>query len=256
MMAHRWIAGGALIAAWLLAATQSMAATEAEAPPAHDWSFGGLFGKFDRAQVQRGLHVYQEMCSGCHGLKRIAYRNLAEIGYNEDQIKAYAAEFTVEDGPNEEGDMFERPARPSDYFPSPYANKKAAAFMNSGAVPPDLSLINKARLGGADYVRALLMGYETDPGDHEVQEGLNYNPYFPGGALAMPQPLYGDDVEYADGTPATIEQEATDVAAFLEWAAEPNLEARKQMGLRVMIFLIVLTALLYATKRKVWRDVH
>jgi ubiquinol-cytochrome c reductase cytochrome c1 subunit len=234
----------------------TLAAGDVMHPPAHDWSFAGLFGQFDRAQVQRGLQVYLEVCANCHGLKRIAYRNLAALGYGEEEIKALAAEYEVEDGPDKDGQMFMRPARPSDYFVSPYANTNEAKAMNNGAAPPDLSLITKARHGGADYVAALINGYGLDPGEHEIMEGLNYNPYFPGGQIAMPQPLYGDDVTYADGTEATIAQESADVAAFLTWAAEPELETRKETGLKVILFLIVLTALLYATKRKVWGDVH
>jgi cytochrome c1 len=237
-------------------ATTAQAAADAAQPPAQKWSFDGIFGSFDRAATQRGLQVFLEVCGNCHGLDLVAYRNLAEIGYDEDQVKAIAAQFSVEDGPDEEGEMFTREARPSDAFVSPYRNAKEAAMINGGALPPDLSLMYKARMGGADYMYALLIGYEEDTGDHGVPEGLFYNPYFPGGATAMPPPLYGDDVEYADGTEATIEQESKDVTVFLAWAAEPNLDARKRLGTKVLLFLIVLTALLYATKRKVWRDLH
>ncbi len=223
---------------------------------AQQWSFHGVFGSFDRAEVQRGLQVYLDVCAACHSLDLVAYRNLTEIGYNEDQIKDIAAEYEVTDGPNDDGEMFTRPAKPSDYFAPPYANLKAAAAMNGGKAPPDLSLITKARGGGADYIYALLTGYTEDTGEHEIPEGLSYNPYFPGGAIGMPPPLYGDDVAYADGTAATIEQEARDVSAFLTWAAEPELEERKRLGLKVVLFMLVLTVLLYATKRKVWRNVH
>ena len=185
----------------------------------------------------------------------MAYRNLSEIGYNDEQIKAIAAQFEVEDGPDNEGNMFTRSARPSDYFVNPYANEKEAAYMNNGSIPPDLSLLFKARPGGADYIYAVLTGYQ-DSHEQNIPEGLYFNTYFAGGAIAMPQPLYGDDVEYQDGTDASLEQEAKDVTAFLAWAAEPNLETRKELGLKVILFLIALTALLYASKRKIWNDVH
>jgi len=258
MAARRFLATALFAAAGALAvlAAPARAAGEGVALPGLDWSFDGVFGHFDRAQVQRGLQVYLTVCSGCHSLNLIAYRNLAEIGYSVDEIKAIAAQYEVEDGPNDDGEMYTRPARPSDYFVPPFANTKAAAAANNGAVPPDLSLITKAREGGADYVHALMIGYEEDPGDHEVMEGLYFNPYFPGQQLAMPQPLYGDDVTYADGTATTIDQEARDVAAFLAWTGEPNLEVRKRMGMKVILFTIVLTLLLYASKRKVWRNVH
>ena len=223
---------------------------------AQRWSFDGIFGRFDRTAVQRGLQVYLEVCANCHSLEYVAYRNLTEIGYNENQIKAIAGQYEVEDGPNNDGEMFTRTAQPSDYFVSPYANAMEAAAMNNGALPPDLSLIYKARAGGADYIYGLLTGYEGEATEHSVAEGLYYNPYFPGGAIAMPKPLYGDDVEYADGTTASMEQEARDVATFLSWAAEPKLDARKKLGLKVLLFLIVLSALLFASKRKVWRDIH
>ena len=234
----------------------ALAASNSVQPDEQHWSFNGIFGKFDRQEVQRGLQVYLEVCSSCHGLEYVAYRNLEEIGYNEEQIKAIASQYEVEDGPNTVGEMFSRPARPSDYFKSPYANDMEAKMMNNGALPPDLSLIYKARPGGADYIYSLLTGYEEDSESHEIPEGLYYNPYFPGGAVAMPQPLYGDDVEYLDGTEATIEQEARDVAVFLTWAAEPSLESRKKLGIKVLLFLAVLSALLYASKRKVWREIH
>ncbi len=222
--------------------------------PKVEWSFDGAFGTFDRAAMQRGLQVYREVCAGCHGLKYIAFRNLADLGYNEDEIKAIAAEYTVVDGPNDEGEMFEREGRPSDYFPSPFPNERAAAAANNGAAPPDLSLMAKARAGGATFIYALLTGYDEPPAD--FPEGANYNTYFPGNQIAMAQPLYEDGVTYADGTPATVEQQAKDLAHFLMWTAEPKLEDRKGMGIKVLIFLVVFTGVLYAAKRKVWADVH
>ena len=224
--------------------------------PPQNWSFDGIFGMFDRGELQRGLQVYLEVCANCHSLEYVAYRNLTEIGYDETQIKAIASQYEVEDGPNSDGEMFTRAARPSDYFVKPYANDVEAALMNNGALPPDLSLIYKARSGGADYLYALLTGYEEEADNHEMPEGLYHNPYFPGGAIAMPQPLYGDDVEYADGTSASIEQESRDVSAFLSWAAEPKLNERKKLGMKVLLFLAVLSALLFASKRKIWREVH
>jgi ubiquinol-cytochrome c reductase cytochrome c1 subunit len=231
-------------------------AAEGEALLTYDWPFNGVFGRFDRASMQRGLQVYREVCSGCHGLKYIAFRNLASLGYSEDEIKGMAEEYTVADGPNDEGDMYERPGRPSDYFPSPFANDKAAAAANNGAAPPDLSLMAKARVGGPDYIRSLLLGYEEPPADFETLEGLNYNIYFPGHQIAMAAPLFDDGVEYADGTAATTDQMATDVANFLMWTAEPNLEKRHSMGVTVVLFLLVFTGFLYAAKRKVWSDQH
>ncbi len=224
--------------------------------PQHDWSFSGVFGTFDRAALQRGFQVYQNVCAACHGLDYIAYRNLAALGYNEDEIKAVAAEAIIVDGPNDEGEKFERPGIPADRFANPYPNEQAARFANNGAYPPDLSLIVKARPDGANYLRALLVGYVDPPADFTLMEGMNYNAYFSGHQIAMGQPLWGDDVEYADGTPATIEQQAEDLTTFLAWAAEPEMEQRKTAGVMTILFLIVFTGLLYATKRKIWADVH
>ena len=246
------------VAAALLFGLQSGAALAAEGKelPERDWSFSGIFGQYDRGAMQRGLQVYREVCSGCHGLRFIAFRNLAALGYGEDEVKAIAAEYSIVDGPDEEGEMFERPGRPSDRFPSPFPNDKAAAASNNGAVPPDLSLIVKARTGGADYIHALLTGYTEPPEDLEILEEQSYNLYFPGNVTAMAEPLFEDAVEYGDGTPATLEQMATDVSTFLAWAAEPEMEERKSMGIGVMLFLLVFTGVLYAAKRKVWADLH
>ncbi len=196
------------------------------------------------------------MCAGCHSLSLLAYRHLAGIGFDEEAIKAIAAQDTVTDGPNDEGEMFERPARPADRVKAPFPNPQAARAANNGALPPDLSLITKARKGGADYVYALMTGYVEPPAEVTVQEGMNYNAYFPGHQIAMPAPLSEDAVTYADGTPASVEQMAHDVTTFLAWAAEPEMEARKRMGVKTILFLIVLTGLFYAVKRKVWADVH
>lgn len=283
--------------------------------PSQTWSFSGVFGTYDQAQLQRGYQVYKEVCSSCHGMDLIAFRNLADLGYNEDELKALAGEYEVTDGPNDDGEMFDRTARLSDYFPSPFPNVKAAAASNGGAIPPDLSLIAKARVGGPDYLYALLTGYEDDvseevlqsiyeiethkrevkhaadveaydvkkakydeevktdptlkapvmpedPGPVESVEDLglpdtsNFNAYFPGYGIAMAAPLGDEAVEYADGTPATLANHSADVSAFLMWAAEPSMDHRKQMGIKVILFLLVFTGILYAAKRKCWADVH
>jgi ubiquinol-cytochrome c reductase cytochrome c1 subunit len=245
-------------AAIVLAGLQAGAAQAAEgtAPPARDWSFSGIFGQFDRNALRRGFQVYREVCSGCHSLRLIAFRNLEALGYGEDEIKAIAAEYTVEDGPDDEGEMFERPALPADRIPAPFPNDKAAAAANNGATPPDLSLMIKARNGGADYLHALLIGYSDPPEGVELLDVQSYNLYFPGNVTAMAPPLEEDIVEYGDGTPATVEQMAADVTSFLAWAAEPELEERKRMGIKVVLFLLVFTGVLYAAKRKVWADLH
>ena len=247
-----------IAAAVVFAGLQAGAALAAEgkALPARDWSFSGIFGRFDQGAMQRGFQVYREVCSGCHALRLIAFRNLEALGYGEDEIKAIAAEYTIEDGPDEEGEMFERPGLPADRIPSPFANTKAAAAANNGAVPPDLSLMIKARNGGADYLHALLTGYVDPPDDVEVLDVQNYNLYFPGNLIAMAPPLLEDAVEYGDGTPATVEQMASDIVNFLAWAAEPTMEERKRMGIKVILFLLAFTGVLYAAKRKVWADLH
>jgi ubiquinol-cytochrome c reductase cytochrome c1 subunit len=240
-----------------VAFTSGPAAAEAGKAPKRDWSFDGIFGTFDRGSQQRGFQVYKEVCASCHSMKLLAYRNLSGIGLTEDQIKAAAAEFEVTDGPNDEGEMYDRPARPSDRFASPFANDNAARAANNGALPPDLSLMAKARKGGANYLHALLTGYkEEPPAGFKLGEGMQYNVYFPGNQIAMAPPIADDAVEYADGTKATAEQIATDISTFLAWAAEPELEERKRLGIKVLLFLIVLTGMLYAVKRQVWKDQH
>ena len=250
------LAAVAIAASLGLASGDARAAGPAIDLPQHDWSFSGIFGTYDRAALQRGFQVYQAVCASCHGLNRVAYRNLADLGYNDDEIKAIAAQAIVVDGPNDEGEMFERPGIPADRFVSPFPNEQAARFANNGAYPLDLSLITKARPDGANYLRALLIGYTEPPADFVLMEGMNYNAYFSGHQIAMGQPLWGDDVEFADGTPATIEQQAEDVTVFLTWAAEPEMEQRKTAGIMTILFLLVFTGLLYATKRKIWSDVH
>ena len=242
----------------LAASAQAALAQIPEAPePIHvAWPHDGPFGTFDRAAAQRGFQVYREVCSACHNLDFVAFRNLAALGFNADEVAAVAAEYTVTDGPDDTGEMFERPGRPADPIPPPYPNPEAARAANGGALPPDLSLITKARAGGADYVYSILVGYGEAPAGEAPREGLYYNNFFPGHWIAMPPPLSDDQVTYADGTGATVQQMAEDVATFLTWAGEPTLEERKQTGLKVMLFLIVLTGLTYATMRKVWADAH
>ncbi|MBT5046925.1 MAG: cytochrome c1 [Rhodospirillaceae bacterium] len=240
----------------LLSVSSAQAAGDTVAPPKQHWSFSGLFGTFDRGALQRGFQVYNEVCSACHSARLVAYRNLLEIGFTEDQVKKIAASKEVKDGPNDQGEMFDRPGRLSDRFVKPFPNDAAAAAANNGALPPDLSLMVKARKGGADYLHALLTGYKPAPKGVEVAEGLNYNLYFPGARIAMAPPLSEEGVEYADKTKATVAQMASDVTTFLAWAAEPELEVRKRMGVKVILFLLLLTGMLYAVKRKIWSDVH
>lgn len=251
----RAIAAAALAVAMLAAAPAAHTA-EAPTPPDRDWSFEGFFGTYDRASAQRGLQVYLQVCSSCHSMDLVAYRSLSQIGFSDPQIEAIAAQFTVTDGPDDRGEMYQRPAEPPDHFAAPYPNDAAARAANGGALPPDLSVIAQGRTYGPDYIYALLTGYEEPPPDEEVPPGQYWNEYFPGHLISMPNMLMAGGVDYADGTEATVEQQAWDVTNFLMWAAEPHLEERKQMGVKVMLFLIVFTGLMYAVKRKVWSDVH
>ncbi|MCG8690251.1 MAG: cytochrome c1 [Minwuiales bacterium] len=244
-------------------ATPVLAAGEAVELKDRDWPHTGIVGTYDRASVQRGMQIYKEVCAACHSLRFISFRNLVQIGFTEDQAKAIAAEFEVPAEPNEDGDTFDsdglrimRPAALFDTFPSPFPNDIAARAANGGALPPDLSLMIKARPNGENYMYSLLTGYVDPPADFEMADGMNYNAYYPGHQIAMAAPLFDDAVEYVDGTQATVSQMAYDVTNFLAWAAEPNLEDRHRIGLRVVIFLVILSFLLYATKRKVWADLH
>lgn len=237
-------------------AAPALAAGEATAIPDHRFSFEGLFGTYDRASAQRGFQVYKEVCAACHAMKQLSYRNLRELGLSDAEVRAIAATVEVQDGPNDEGQMFERPARPSDRFRSPFPNENAARAANNGAYPPDLSVIAKAREGGADYLHALLTGYSDPPPGVTLMDGMNYNRYFPGHQIAMAQPLNEGQVTFHDGTNATVEQMAHDVATFLAWAAEPEMEERKRMGVRLIMFLTILGGLAYAVKRRIWQDVH
>jgi ubiquinol-cytochrome c reductase cytochrome c1 subunit len=246
----------AIVLAALFAFAGPAVAAEGVKVPQHKWSFSGPFGTFDRAQLQRGFTVYKNVCSACHALTHLHYRNLAEIGFTEDQVKEIAAQYEVTDGPNDEGEMFQRPARPSDRIRRPFPNENAARAANNGAYPVDLSLIVKARDDGANYVYALLTGYTDPPADMKMGDGMSYNKYFPGHQIAMAPPVSEGGVEYEDGTAATAEQISKDVTALLAWAAEPEMEERKRLGVKVILFLLVLTGMLYAVKRKVWADVH
>ncbi len=251
-------------------------AEESEIPPRVEWSFAGPFGIYDEAQLQRGFKIYREVCQACHALSLLSFRNLADPGgpgFSPAQVKAIAAEYKITDGPNDQGGMFERPGRPADHFPSPYPNEQAGRAVHNGVLPPDLSVITKARgyergfpwfvfdiftqyqEEGPDYVVALLQGYENPPPGFPMPEGAQYNKYFPGHAIQMPPILTDGQVDYTDGTPADVPHYAQDVTAFLEWAAEPHLVARKRVGLQVMIFLVVFAGLLYFTKKKVWSSV-
>ena len=257
-----------------LSAASAAGETHSEEPHELNWSFSGPFGNYDLQQLQRGLKVYTNVCAACHSLKYIAFRNLEALGYSEAQVKSFAAEYQIEDGPDDAGDMFERPGIPADYFPSPYPNVEAAAFANGGAAPPDLSLMAKARAahrgfprfvidiftmyaeGGPDYIYSLLSGYEDAPHDVQITEGTYYNPYFlAGNALAMAPPLSDGIVTYDDGTPETVDQYSKDVAAFLMWTAEPHMTERKSLGFKVIIFLLIFSGLLYLTKKAVWSRV-
>ena len=244
-------------------------------PKEMDWTFAGPFGTFDKGQLQRGLKIYKEVCSACHSMNLVAFRTLEDLGYSEAQVKAFAAEYEVQDGPNGEGEMFTRKALPGDHFPSPFPNTAAAAAANGGAAPPDFSLIAKARgvergfptfifdiftqyaQGGPDYIHSLLTGYDHEPpAGMVIAEGTHYNPFFIAGkSLAMAKPLSDDQVTYDDGSPQTVDQYARDVSAFLMWAAEPHLEDRKKTGFRVMVFLVLFAGLVYLTKRKVWANI-
>jgi ubiquinol-cytochrome c reductase cytochrome b/c1 subunit len=267
-----------LVGGLLIGGMQNARAEEQAAPPANKWSFAGPFGKYDRSALQRGLKVYKEVCSNCHALSYIAFRNLGDPGgpgYSEAQVASLAAEYKIKDGPNDQGDMFERPGRAADYFPSPFPNEQAARASNGGAAPPDLSLIAKARSyergfpwfvfdfftqyqeQGPDYVAAILQGYQDmPPAGFKLPEGSYYNKYFPGHAIKMPKPLQDGQVTFDDGAPATVAQYAKDVTTFLMWAAEPHMEARKQLGFQVFVFLIIFVGMMYFTKKKVWADAH
>jgi cytochrome c1 len=277
----RLLAAAGLALGLALPAFPALAAGEQATPPRQSWTFSGMFGRYDNNQLQRGFQVYQNVCAACHSMTKVAFRNLSEAGgpgFKPEQIRELAAKWPIQvkDGPNDKGEMFERPARPADPFPSPHANEAAAKAAHNGAVPPDFSVLAKARTyrvgfpgfvidalpgftyqeAGVDYIYALLaLGYTEPPKDMKIEDGLHYNKYMPGQKIAMAAPLADGQLEYTDGSPNTKEQYAKDVTAFMMWAAEPHLEQRKQLGFRVIVFLAVFAMLLYFTKKKIWADV-
>ena len=227
--------------------------------PKQDWSFKSFFGTFDRASLQRGYQVYTEVCASCHSLKYVSYRNLAEKGgpeFSIEQAKAIASNFEVTDGPNNDGEMFARPAKLSDKFVMPYANDQEAKLSNGGAYPPDMSVLVKARAGGADYIYSVILGYEDPPEGMKLDDGVYYNKYMYGNKIKMPPQLYDDLVTYADGTPATPEQMAKDITTFLAWTAEPKLEERHKFGFRAIIYLVILTILVYFSMKRIWSRIE
>lgn len=247
----------AAVLAFVAIGPLSAGAVETPESPSQGWSFEGIFGTFDRPALRRGYQVYAEVCESCHSLNLLAYHNLQDIGFGKEEVRVIAGDYQVEDGPNDDGEMYMRPAMPFDRMVPPFANEQAARAANAGAFPPDLSVITKARDGGADYLYALLTGYlEEPPEGVELMDGLYYNTYFPSHQIAMAPVVWDDLIEYEDGTKATAKQISRDVSVFLAWAAEPELEERKGTGILVMLFLIVLTAMLYALKRRIWADVH
>jgi ubiquinol-cytochrome c reductase cytochrome c1 subunit len=253
MRALRHVLAAAMLAG--IAATPALA-QEAPTPPHQNWSFDGPFGTFDLAAAQRGFQVYSEVCSVCHSMQYLHYRDLAGIGLTDGQIKAIAAAVTVPHGLDDQGSPKEGPATPADAFRSPYPNEQANRAAHNGALPPDLSLMVNAREGHGDYIYSILTGYADPPPGMQMQDGMNYNKMFIGHQIAMPPPLTDGRVTYADGTTATVEQMSRDVVTFLSWAANPEMVQRKQIGWRVVLYLLLLTGLTYAVKRKVWADVH
>ncbi len=245
----------AATAAFALAGPSVLNAAEEIHIPKEEWSFNGVMGTFDKAQLQRGFQVYKEVCSACHSLQYISFRNFTDLGYSEEQVKSLAAQYDVEDGPNDDGEMFKRKARPSDHVPKPFPNDALARVANGGALPPDLSLMTKAREGGPDYVYHLLLGYEEPPAGLELTPGLSYNKYFPGHQIGMAKQVADGIVTFADGAPSDAAHIAKDVTAFLHWAAEPKLEARHSTGVRVTLYALIFAVLAFLAKRRLWKDI-
>ena len=242
----------------LLTSFKQLNSAEMVEPIKVDWSFKGLTGTFDRASLQRGFQVYKEVCSSCHSMQYLSYRNLGEPGgpeFSEQEVKAIAASFEIDDGPDSQGEMFTRPGRPSDKFKNPYPNVQAAIAANGGAYPPDMSVLVKARKGGANYIYSVLVGYEDPPSGVTLDEGVYYNKYMIGNKIKMPNNLIDGLVEYADGTDSTVDQMAKDVTTFLAWAAEPELEERHKTGVKVILYLVLLTILVYLSMKKIWSRV-
>jgi ubiquinol-cytochrome c reductase cytochrome c1 subunit len=262
MRAVRTLVAAALLgvfaapASLIVFATPALAQEEAPAPPPQNWSFNGIFGGLDIAAAQRGFQVYSEVCATCHSMNLLHYRDLAGLGLTDEQITAIAAAVTVPLGVDDQGNPKTGPGTPASQFRAPFANEQAARATLNGALPPDLSLIVSAREGHADYIYAILTGFEDAPADFKMMGGMNYNIYFPGHQIAMPQPLHDAQVTFVDGSPNRIENEAADVVTFLYWAANPEAVQRKQVGVRVVLFLIFMTGITYAVKRKVWADVQ
>ena len=247
------------ITTFLLASSAKLYSAEGEAEPIKvDWSFKGITGKFDRASLQRGFQVYKEVCSSCHSMQYLSYRNLGEPGgpeFSEQEVKAIAASVEITDGPDDQGEMFTRPGRPADKFKNPYPNVKASIAANGGAYPPDMSVLVKARPGGSNYIYSVLVGYEDPPVGVTLDDGVYYNKYMIGNKIKMSSPLSDDIIEYSDGTQATVDQMAKDVTTFLSWAAEPELEERHRTGVKVIIYLTLLTTLVYLSMKKIWSRV-
>ena len=244
---------------FLLPGTYQVSAAEKTELLKIDWSFNGLFGKFDRGSLQRGYQVYSEVCAACHSMKYLSYRNLSEKGgpeFSIEQAKAIAASFEITDGPNADGEMFTRPGKLSDKFLMPYENDKAAQAANGGAYPPDMSVLVKARSGGADYIYSLLLGYEDPPSGMDLDDGVYYNKYMYGNQIKMSAPLSDGLIEYGDGTEASVEQMSKDVTTFLMWAAEPHLETRHRIGFKAIVYLIILSILVYLSMKKIWSRVE
>ena len=235
--------------------TSSLNGAEQNDPIKVNWSFKGLTGKFDRAALQRGFQVYKEVCSSCHSMQYLSYRNLGESGgpeFSEAEVKAIASSIEIEDGPDSQGEMFTRPGRPSDKFKSPYPNVNASIAANGGAYPPDMSVLVKARPGGSDYIYSVLVGYEEPPAGVVLDDGVYYNKYMIGNKIKMSAPLLDGIIEYTDGTDSTVDQMAKDVTTFLSWAAEPELEERHRTGVKVILYLVLLTILVYLSMKKIW----
>lgn len=248
-----WIAAGALTTATAGAGLTLYASDYNLHPPQYEWNHTGPLESLDHASIRRGYQVYKQVCAACHSMEYIAFRHLVGVSHTDEEARALAEQIQVVDGPDEEGNMFERPGKLSDYFPNPYANEEAARAANNGAYPPDLSMITLARHGGEDYIFALLTGYREDPpAGIDLREGQAYNAYFPGQAIGMAQQLYPGVMEYDDGTPATVSQMAKDVSTFLVWAAEPHFDERKRMGMKVLTILSVMAGILLYYKRHKW----
>jgi len=245
-----------LVVIFLLTNFNILAESKKNSMPKHKWSFSGITGTFDRASVQRGYKVYREVCSGCHSMKLLYFRDLIDIGFSKEEVEVIAADYIVIDGPNDEGEMFERAARLADHFVSPFTNEQEARVSNNGTYPPDLSVITKARKYGADYIYNLLLGYDDPPEGFEIGEGMYYNKWIEGNQIAMGPPLEDGYVDYDDGTENTLPQLAEDVVTFLAWSAEPELEVRKNMGIKVILFFIIFGIFVYFAKQRLWRNIN